>query len=268
MSLVFGAIVPHPPIIIPEVGGAEVEKVAATIGALEQLSDDLLEVNADTLIFTSPHAPYDYETFLIDDSPLIEGSLSSFGHPEIGFEVAEDELLSEKIITSSADHGVSLSKRSAHLNKGKGFLDHGIAVPYYFISKKRDYKITAVSISALPLSSHYELGKVIGETCDDIDQRVAFIASGDLSHGLTTDAPVGFATRGEEFDRLVVEKVKQGKINELIDLDDDLIINAAECGLRSFVVLAGVLKGRDYGSKVISYEGPFGVGYMVAEMTM
>ena len=266
MSFVMGAIVPHPPIIIPEVGGSETKKVAKTIRGLEQLADDIMKIKVDTLLFTSPHSPYDYETFLIDNNATLEGTLSSFGHPEIGFKVDEDEVLSEKIINGSRDLGVSLSKRGAYNDKGKGFLDHGITVPYYFISKQRDYKITSISISGLPLNDHYELGKVIGRASEKSDKRIAFIASGDLSHGLKSDAPAGFAERGEEFDRVVVEKIRDGKIKELKDMEGDLINKAAECGLRSFVILAGALDGRGYDSRIRSYEGPFGVGYLVAGM--
>ena len=40
---------------------------------------------------------------------------------------------------------------------------------------------------------------------------------------------------------------------------------AAECGLRSFVTLGGFLgKDATVDPQVLSYEGPFGVGYMVA----
>ncbi len=268
MSLVYGAIVPHPPIIIPEVGGVEINKTGETIKCLQGLADDLLKAEVDILLFTSPHSPYDYDAFLIDDDGVLKGTLANFGHPELSFEAEEDGTFRELLLNESTEKGIPLLKRGIYPDKGKGYLDHGIAVPYYYISRQKKYKLISVSISGLSLEEHFELGKTIDAACRKSDSRIAFVASGDLSHGLTEDAPMGLAKRGREFDSAVVRKVKEGKISELKDLDPDLIANAGECGLRSFVILAGALEGRAYESEVKSYEGPFGVGYMVAEMVL
>src|SRR5699024_9381087 len=39
---------------------------------------------------------------------------------------------------------------------------------------------------------------------------------------------------------------------------------AAECGLGSFIIMAGALDGKKIRSELLSYEGPFGVGYVLA----
>ena len=39
---------------------------------------------------------------------------------------------------------------------------------------------------------------------------------------------------------------------------------AAECGYRSILMLLGVFEGLEIETEVLSYEGPFGVGYAVA----
>jgi aromatic ring-opening dioxygenase LigB subunit len=101
-----------------------------------------------------------------------------------------------------------------------------------------------------------------------VDKRVAVVASGDLSHRLTPDAPAGFSPRGLEFDRLVLEAVAKMDIKALLNLDSDLVKEAGECGLRPLCFLMGVLGGIDAAADVLSYEGPFGVGYAVALFTM
>lgn len=42
---------------------------------------------------------------------------------------------------------------------------------------------------------------------------------------------------------------------------------AAECGLHSFQIMAGALDRTPVTSELLSYEGPFGVGYGVAAFT-
>lgn len=267
MTFALSAVVPHPPIIIPEVGGSETTKVAQTIESLTKLGKELARRDIDTLLFTSPHSPFDNAFFLLDDKKYLKGALSNFGYPEIGFEVEENTGLSKEILRLSDASGVSVGVRES-IGSGSGFMDHGIIVPYYYLSMSANYKMTSLSISGLPLIDHFEFGKIVGRAIDNLGEKIAFIASGDLSHGLTKSAPIGLAKRGREFDELIIEKIGSGKIRDLVDIDDDLVSNAAECGLRSIVMLAGALDGRRYDSKVRSYEGPFGVGYMVAEMAM
>ena len=50
----------------------------------------------------------------------------------------------------------------------------------------------------------------------------------------------------------------------ILNLDEDLIEHAGECGLRSIVILLGALQGLSATPHILSYEGPFGVGYLVA----
>ena len=66
------------------------------------------------------------------------------------------------------------------------------------------------------------------------------------------------------FDRAIVDIFSSGDLDGLFSLDEELCEAAAECGLRSFQIMAGALEGMRYSSELLSYEGPFGVGYGVA----
>ena len=94
------------------------------------------------------------------------------------------------------------------------------------------------------------------------------MASGDLSHRLTPDAPAGFNPRGHHFDEQVVAAFHAGSAGDLLSIPESLLIAAGECGYRSLVVLFGVLSGRHYTTRVLSYEGPFGVGYLVGAVDL
>jgi aromatic ring-opening dioxygenase LigB subunit len=99
---------------------------------------------------------------------------------------------------------------------------------------------------------------------DRSDLRTAIIASADLSHVLKPAGPYGYHSAGPLFDKLVVKAIKEKDAGQLLRLGAGFLERAAECGLRSILFLMGAFEGRAYEAEVLSYEGPFGVGYLVA----
>ena len=57
------------------------------------------------------------------------------------------------------------------------------------------------------------------------------------------------------------------QVEKILTMDPDLVQAAGECGLRSIAVLLGCLDGEAVQTEILSYEGPFGVGYPVALLT-
>ena len=87
------------------------------------------------------------------------------------------------------------------------------------------------------------------------------MASGDLSHKLKPDGPYGFAPEGPAFDDAVTKAMASGNFLEFLTMDASLCERAAECGLRSFQIMAGALDGLAVAPRLLSHEGTFGVGY-------
>ena len=63
-SIVFAAIAPHPPIMVPEVGHESIAAVRASIEAMAELTRRLIESGAETVVLISPHAPLDPKAFV------------------------------------------------------------------------------------------------------------------------------------------------------------------------------------------------------------
>lgn len=143
-------------------------------------------------------------------------------------------------------------------------LDWGVLVPYHYLG--RGLPVVALSISALEYQSHFVLGEAVACASERLDRRVGIVASGDLSHRLNVESPYGFSPAGAQFDAQVVEIFSHADLPSLMDLDARMVAEAAECGLRSFIVMAGALEGLKVRSRVLSHEGPFGVGYLVATL--
>ena len=144
-------------------------------------------------------------------------------------------------------------------------IDHGFGVPlHYLTTHLKQLPIIPISSATSDLAAHFAFGKFLHEQLSRIDKRFAIIASADLSHRLTKDAPGGLSKRGVEFDKKVLTLVKKNDLAGLLKLDPKLAAEAGECGLRPIAILLGILEGMNVTAEALSYEGPFGVGYLVA----
>jgi len=262
-SSVFGVIAPHPPIFVESVGQAERHKADASLSALATASDAIASYQPETLIVMSPHAPVVYDTFLVDTSEVMEGSLAGFGdNRSMRWEV--DSHLARALVTAADSAGIPVAPRDADARLQPGWLDHATIVPLSFLDPAHQFKIVVLSLSYLSLATHHQLGAVIRQTAESLGRKVVFVASGDCSHRLTPQAGAGYSPRGQEFDDALVDLVRTGRLAELRKIDSDLSEAAGECGLRSFVTLGGFAGAEPVPTRLLAYEGPWGVGYLTA----
>ena len=228
MGIVAAYAVPHPPLIVPSVGRGEERAIQSTVDAYEEVARRIAAHRPDTLIVSSPHAPFFRDCFFVATGERSHGDMRRFNVRDEGIEVANDV----------------------------EFADALLAVV--------SCELMRVGLSLLPAEDHRAFGQAIAYCAEELQRRCVFIASGDLSHKLKPDGPYGFVPEGPVFDRAIVDIFSSGDLDGLFSLDEDLCEAAAECGLRSFQIMAGALEGMRYSSELLSYEGPFGVGYGVA----
>lgn len=96
-------------------------------------------------------------------------------------------------------------------------------------------------------------------------KNIAVVASGDMSHRLIQGAPAGYSPKGKEFDEKLIRLLEEKDIEGILNLDEEFFEEAGECGLRSFVILLGILDGH-FKFEKLNYEGPFGVGCLTAKL--
>lgn len=267
MGIAIGCITPHPPIIVPEIGRESVGLVEKTIKAMEDLAAKVREAKPDALVIVSPHGAAFADTFAVKSSDRLRGSFDFPGAWDISFDLANDKELAEEIAGFATRLGVpaiTLAERLTALT-GTEELDHGVLVPFCYIFRQGfEVPIVSVSISGLTREQHYLFGVAVQKASDALGRSIAFVASGDLSHRLTPDAPAGFDEMGKFFDEEVVSLVEKGDLGAFLAIDRGFAERAGECGLRSLMMLAGACDGFSLHTEVLSYEGPFGVGYLVA----
>ncbi len=262
MSLVFSAIVPHPLVLIPHIGKEHISRLELTQKAYEKLAVELQNSQADTIIIISPHGIIQNDVFTINLNPVFSANFEEFGDfsTKLSFKgnIGLTYKIREKLETKSKLQMISLEN-----------LDYGASIPLYFLAKKLpNLKIIPIYYSGLDYSNHFKFGQHLKKQILSSKDNIAVIASGDLSHRLNKNSPGGFSAKAKKFDNRVIELLQKNKITDLLTIDDNLIKEAGECGLKSIIILMGIMDGVKYESQLLSYEFPFGVGYMVMNLKL
>jgi len=259
---VFSGIAPHPPIMVPEVGRESIAGVADSIGAMEELTKRLMESGAESVILISPHAPLEPDSFVAYEGPEVVADFSHFNAPATYFTATIDEELLTAIREAAASQNYEISTLP------EPDLDHGTAVPLYFLLRNGwQGRVVTLGYSFLSNEDHLRFGACIRNAVEKVGRRVAFIASGDLSHRLQSGAPAGYNPDAHVFDDQVVNALRSNAPQKIVGIDHDLRRLAGECGYRSMLVAIGASSDLPPSCEVLSYEAPFGVGYLVAQLT-
>jgi AmmeMemoRadiSam system protein B len=260
--LVFVGVAPHPPIMVPEVGGEHVAEVRASIDGMRELTERIRACGAESLVLVSPHAPLERSTFVAYGGPSLRGDFANFRAPQAIVEAPVDEELLAAIQRAAAEE-----RYSVKVLEPQG-LDHGTAVPLYFLLRNGwAGRVVALGYSFLPDEDHERFGECVRRAVEAVKRPAAFVASGDLSHRLKPGAPAGFDPQARRFDEQVVASLKANAPRQIPRIDRSLRRLAGECGYRSMLVALGAADAFEPDCEVISYEAPFGVGYLVAQLS-
>lgn len=261
MSMLGAIITPHPPVLLPEVGGGREREIAATDRAMRTAAETVAAWQPDVIIVTSPHTILYRDYFHIAPGDGAVGDMGRFGAPEVRIQASYDTLLREEIIRRAEAEGL----HAGTLGQRDPELDHGVLIPLYYLRKAGvRCPIVRMGLSGFSPLDHYRLGKCVQDAVNALGRRAVFLASGDLSHKLKADGPYGYAPEGPQFDDTVTRTMASGDFLEFLTIDPALCERAAECGLRSFQMMAGALDGLAVEPQLLSHEGTFGVGYAIA----
>jgi len=262
MSIVFAASVPHNPVLLPAIGKDHAKLFSPTIKSLEKLADKVKELDLDSLIIISPHAPKLKNAFGINLNKDFTGRFKQFGD----------------LVTTVECHGdIELAYQTKEYIEtnlpvqiySEEELDYGTSVPlFYFLNKKTDLKIIPLSISELDLSNHFQFGNLIRKKADLSTKKVGIISSLHLSHRHDDSNPHGYHPDGKKFDNEIKQGLKKKELDKLIELPQELISNAQSCGYPALLTLLGTISEINYTTDILSYETVLGIGHLTVEFVI
>ncbi|ACB83836.1 class III extradiol dioxygenase subunit B-like domain-containing protein [Natranaerobius thermophilus] len=259
---------PHPPLLIPEIGKQMLSQVEKTKNSLEQVFAKVH--NVDTIIVITPHGFASENAITCYQTDMLNGALTDFsgGCPVI--ELTVDQDLNEMINQTADNQNIDvnwITKNS--LKFSEELLDHGSYVPLYYALKNLTStpRIVVINPGFVTIDALWQFGEALQSQLADTKKDIGLIISGDLSHRLTQGAPAGYHPEAYKFDQEIKDIIEQGPLSRLKKLSSQLLSTAGECGYRPLILGSGMLDNLNLSDKqVLSYEGPFGVGYLVARL--
>ena len=251
---------PHPPIVVPDVGRGRVVQCQGTHDACVEFAERLVRTRPERLFLVSPHAPRHGGAFGLWAGRRLQGDLGEFGARGAAVDLPNDEQTALYLHDAARDLGVLATPIPSTQ------LDHGSVVPLWFLTQAGWDGPTC--IASLPWESAPEtlhtFGNAVAIALGRRPGASALVASGDMTHRAKPGAPGGYHKCAVDFDHQLTELVREGRLDQIAEIDRALRELAAEDAADSSMVVAAALGHQPHGNEVLSYEHPFGVGYMVA----
>ncbi len=261
MAKILAYLVPHPPVLLDPIGKGLLSHVEATRNAMFKVAEELKQFAPDTILLSSPHNVFVVDKVGVLTSKILTGSFQDFGYANLRYIFDNDTELVEELL--------EFPNTATYLSPtDSGELDHGALVFLdFFLRVGGKAKLVVFSAVLGNLKTYFNFGVALREFLSMKEKRIAYIASGDLSH-CTKEAPGRhYHEEGPIFDKITVEAVQECNTEKILSLDESFLAKAEQCGLYSFLICFGLFSGIASKGEVLSYEDPFGVGYLVGSLT-
>lgn len=256
--IVLGAVLPHPPILLPQIAQGREVHAQSTLNAYKTVSVLIQELDVQRLLLISTHGIVTLNRFHTLGTDL-SGNFERFGHPGLTFEHAIDHDMTQRLVAAAESADLPLTQTDIWEQS-----DHSLGVPITLLSDALPPTIDVVSISFRPPADHYRLGQTIGYALSQLSEPTAIIASGDAVHRLNEDSPRGRHPRGEEVQHTYEHALADWNHQALIEIDEPLRRDVDESVISPTLILMGAMQDLDANPRILSSEHPWGVGYVTA----
>ena len=260
--IVFGAVLPHPPILLPEIGQGRESAASGTLAAYRTIGRRLQELEVERCVLISSHGIVTLNRFHLLTGAL-RGNFGPFGAEQLEFGRDADPELVEAILIKAQELAVPLSPVSSWETG-----DHASGVPLLLLGGSVPKRVAIVSMSFLDAEAHLSFGRTIGEAVASLDGRTAVLASGDGVHTLSEESPYGFHPLAAETHAQIERSLEHWDQSALIDLDPAVRADVDESVVSPALILMGALHGLSCRPRILSAEAPWGVGYVCAAVEM
>ncbi len=257
MSIVFAALTPHCPLLHDSIGMDAKNILPETVKAFDILKKELYVQKIDTLFFITPHGSSHTRAFEVLGNPMLVLNLSDFGDL-----ITKDSLHTDTGIVSHI-YEAGQKMHIPYVLDSAQECDNGVSIPWLML---RDVlvKVKIVVIRSCQLSpkQHVDCGYLLKGVAQQSNKRIGIIATGDLSHALTSDSPAGFSKHAKNFDNEIIECVGSLNTTRLLHLDTQVIKEAHACIYEPLLILCGIIGRMRTTPKILSHEECGGVGYL------
>jgi hypothetical protein len=247
-SPVAAAVLPHPPLLVPELAGAAAGELDGLRAACQEALSAVLDA-ADLMVVVGGGPAW-----------AVPGASGPGSFRPYGADV-------EVALPIQVDLELPGLPPPARLDE----LPLSLAVAAHLLAGV-DTPPTRVFAATVPSSLGPGAAAAIGlalTAADPAGGRVGLVAMGDLSACRSERAPGAFHPDAAGFDASVAEAFRTGKPGRLLDLDPAQAGGLLVAGRVPLQVLAGACDGGPaMRGQVLYDDAPYGVGYLVALLTV
>jgi 3,4-dihydroxyphenylacetate 2,3-dioxygenase len=258
-EIVLAAKVTHvPSMFISEQPGPNHGCRMAAIDGLKRIGDLCREREVDTIVIADTHWLVN-AGYHINANPKMEGVFTSTEFPHflsnMPYSHVGDPELGRLIAETATRNGTTTL---CHDNVETLQLQYGTLVPLRYMEVEDSMKVVSIAgwLYDAELVESRIVGESIAEAAVTLDRRVAFLASGSLSHRIPPNKVVGdylFKIShpfNEDVDRMVLDMWQQGKTREFLEM---LPKYAQDCngegGMHDTAMLFGLLGWDSYSGR-------------------
>ncbi len=248
MSLVFAGACSHAPGITARMERADPQLREAFFGKYDMMRQRLETAKPDTLIVI---AAEHFANFFMDNMPAYAMGMADYYEGPI--EDPEWLRIERRKIPGNRDLSLRLIKEVmqdvdlAYAEEWK--FDHGISVPLHFLTPNYDVNIIPVNINCqgpplTPLHRVWRFGEALRRACDAVDERIAIIATGGISHWPATP---NSGKINEQWDKAFLAKFEGNDKQALLAYTDEETHRDGGQGgfeIRTFIALAAATQDR------------------------
>jgi len=255
-EVVLAAKVTHvPSMFISEEDGPHKGCRKAAIAGLQKIGDRIRELGVDTIVIADTHWLVN-AGYHINANTDCSGLYTSTEFPHfirnLEYNYVGDAELGQAIADKASELGTSTRCHTAIPSLG---LQYGTLVPLRFMGIDESIKI--ISVAAWIYDAGLEESKVMGEAIrkavEDSDKKVAFLASGSLSHRIAPNKVVdqylfrNSSPFNEKTDHMVLEMWQKGEIQEFLEMLPQYAKDCSgEGNMHDTAMLFGLLGWNDY----------------------
>jgi aromatic ring-opening dioxygenase LigB subunit len=269
MGVVFACVAPHGAEVIPELAGDMADAFAETRRGMEQLASLLQKQRPETIVLTTPHNLRLAATIGVVTSEFTEGSLAA-NNKQVKLRCTCDLQLARAILKNAEKSSLPIVGANYGTSEGPAScmpMDWGTLIPLWFFTHQTSDEPRVVVLTPsreIPLQNLVSLGRIIAETADETERRVAFVASADQGHAHKADGPYGFNLASKEFDELVKQAILKDDLRPLLSLSPQFVEDAKPDSLWQIAILQGILEHVPMNGSLLSYQVPTYYGMLCA----
>lgn len=260
MSLVVSALLPHCPLLHPNIGPEGSTDLQATRAALQAVARECYSAKISTVVIIAPHEPNYEHAVGILGTPKVSSEYLAFGDGVSREDYAVNVALVAHLVEHARQHELPVSLlpfSNIHYGASIPLLSLRTLLPgFNIVVISPPHKATTDELLAF--------GFLLREVISESSARVALIASADLAHTLSKQSHLPFDAKATSTQNHLIHALETLDSGSLFNVHAEQMVSTGLCGFAPIAMLVGALANTNPHIAMLSYEMLDGVGYAVA----